>query len=115
MAFHIPENATRPDYVVTLYDYYGTPRQKPVDLTAAVNAELVVRKRGEADSLFRRPIDILEPLDEGQVVYTWQAGDTAQRGRYDALVIVTWADGGVEKFPQKGFLEINIGDDLEAP
>jgi hypothetical protein len=52
------------------------------------------------------------PADHAAVVYEWQAGDTATTGRYLAQVEVLLANGRVETFPSKGFVQVQVVPDL---
>lgn len=44
----------------------------------------------------------------GQVVYEWQAGDTANNGEYEAEFKVTYADGTIESFPNDSNMTVLI-------
>lgn len=52
------------------------------------------------------------PADHAAVVYEWQAGDTDTLGRYIAQVKVLLANGRVETFPSKGFVQVQVVPDL---
>lgn len=44
--------------------------------------------------------------------YTWLGGDTATSAMYDFEVEVVWSDGGIETFPEGGYLSLDITEDL---
>ena len=46
------------------------------------------------------------------VQYTWTAPDTAIAGLYDAEFRITYADGGVETFPNTSFIPIRVMEDV---
>ena len=46
------------------------------------------------------------------VEYSWQAGDTATAGLYEAEFRVTYADGKIETFPNGSFIRVGINQDV---
>ena len=46
------------------------------------------------------------------VEYSWQAGDTATAGLYEAEFRVTYADGKIETFPNDGFIPVRVTEDV---
>ena len=46
------------------------------------------------------------------VEYSWQAGDTATAGLYEAEFRVTYADGKIETFPNEGFIPVRVNEDV---
>jgi hypothetical protein len=46
------------------------------------------------------------------VEYSWQAGDTATAGLYEAEFRVTYADGKIETFPNEGFIQVRVNQDV---
>jgi hypothetical protein len=46
------------------------------------------------------------------VEYSWQAGDTATAGLYEAEFRVTYADGKIETFPNGGFIQVRVNQDV---
>jgi hypothetical protein len=46
------------------------------------------------------------------VEYSWQAGDTATPGLYEAEFRVTYADGKIETFPNEGFIPVRVNEDV---
>ncbi len=52
------------------------------------------------------------PADENDpnVEYPWVAGDVDTKGVYQGHVKVVYSGGGIEYFPDHGFLTIEIGD-----
>lgn len=62
-------------------------------------------------STFGGPMSIASALG-GVVRYAWQAVDTDQEGIFQSECEVTYSDGGIETFPEDGYLSINIVADL---
>lgn len=48
----------------------------------------------------------------GLVRYTWQPADTDTAGLFDAECQVLYSDGGIETFPEDGYISIDIKADL---
>ena len=48
----------------------------------------------------------------GVVRYDWQAADTDVAGAYQAEFEVTYSDATVESFPSRGFIGVQIYEDL---
>ena len=46
------------------------------------------------------------------VEYAWQEADTSQDGSFEAEFQVTNFDGTRETFPNRGFIQIQIGEDV---
>ena len=59
----------------------------------------------------RLPAQIVTPLPP-VVQYDWQPGDTAHAGVRRAEFEVTYSDGAIETWPNAGYLQVNIVEDL---
>jgi hypothetical protein len=46
------------------------------------------------------------------VEYIWQPGDTAAAGLYEAEFQVTYSDGKIETFPNDGFIQVRVNQDV---
>ena len=46
------------------------------------------------------------------VEHAWQPGDTDTPGRFEAEFCVTYMDGTVETFPNLGFIEVFVTEDV---
>ena len=47
------------------------------------------------------------------VEYSWQAGNTANAGLFEAEFRVTYSDGRIETFPNAGFIPIRVSEDIQ--
>ena len=48
----------------------------------------------------------------GQVKYAWNGPDTAFIGTYNGEFEITYRNGAIDKFPNNGFISIDINYDL---
>lgn len=80
-------------------------------LTGAT-ARFLMRPAGGGATVLDASAQILSPADPPTLGYAWQAGDTDLNGVFDAEFKVTNADGTVGTYPNRGFLQIHIGDDI---
>lgn len=100
--FTIKQNDTRPLLTRQLLDENGDA----VDLTTA--DEVVFHMRG----VITDGVCTIDDAAGGEVSYEWQTGDTATVGEYEGEFEVHWTDGGIQTFPNPGYLQISVGDDV---
>lgn len=81
-----------------------------VDLTGA-SVLFQWRQRGSA-TVNSRAASIVTPTGTPTVQHTWQASDTAVAGLFEGEFRVTYAGGAIETFPNLGFIDIRIGEDV---
>lgn len=81
------------------------------DLGDAVSATL--RMRRQDGLVFVTGELVIE--DASTVSYAWDAGDTAESGVYDVEVEVDWGLGRIETFPNAGYNEIILDEQLDDP
>ncbi|MES2753834.1 MAG: hypothetical protein V4659_04140 [Pseudomonadota bacterium] len=86
------------------------PDGGPLDLTGAT-VVLNVRARGGAMKVTNAACTVIAPAAAGVVEYGWAAIDTDTAGTFDAEFTATFA-GLPITVPNKGFLQIEIGEDL---
>ena len=110
-AFRIPQGDTSP--AIRIGPLTRGDGSKP-DLTDAQVLFWMRRDTVDGAAIVPGRAMIVEgpPADHAAVVYKWQAGDTATTGRYLAQVEVLLANGRVETFPSKGFVQIQVVPDL---
>ena len=78
---------------------------------AGANVRFQMRPRGDA-TVIDRPAMILSAFEPAVVAHLWLPGDTEAPGRYEAEFRVTNMDGTVETFPNLGFIEVFITEDV---
>jgi hypothetical protein len=78
---------------------------------AGATVRFQMRARGGA-TLIDRPAQILSVFEPAVVAYLWLPGDTETQGRFEAEFRVTNMDGTVETFPNLGFIEVFITEDV---
>jgi len=106
MTFYIKQNDTRPAITATLIDGDGS-------LAALTGATVVfkMRKVGGTAVTVNSSATVTS-VDNAEVTYTWSASDTSTVGSYEGEFEVTYSSGGVQTFPNSGYIEIEIVDDI---
>lgn len=112
MAFVIKQDSTRPVYVVTLVENFGSSND-PIDLTTATSVDFLMRESGGTGTPKVNAPAVITDAVAGEVTYTWDAADTDTVGDFHAEFKITWGDGGIQTVPNDGYFEITIGDDLD--
>lgn len=106
MTFSIKQNDTSPSLTATLLNEDGLP----VDLSATTSVRLHVRN--STGTVVVDDDVLITDAAGGAVLYDWQPADTATAGIFQAEVEVTFLTGKVETFPNDGYVEIVITDDI---
>ena len=70
-----------------------------------------MRPRGGATCIDRQA-EILTTFAPAVVAHLWATGETDTPGRYEAEFRVTYLDGTIETFPNLGFIEVFITEDV---
>jgi hypothetical protein len=109
MAFTIKKGDTLPTINATLTTGPSAQSQSAVNLTSA-SVVLVLKATGGGSAL-RKTASIVSAV-AGTVKYDWVGGDTATAGTYNAEWEVTFSGGGIQTFPNDGYFQITIADDL---
>jgi hypothetical protein len=73
-----------------------------------------MRPRGQPMTLDRRA-EIVSITDPAVVLHRWAPGETDSAGQYQAEFRVTYLDGTVETFPNLGFIDVFITEDVSGP
>ena len=114
MAFTIKQNDRRPVFVVILKDNFGEQTEAPVNLTTVTGGTASFNMRaanGGAIKINRGTAQITSAA-AGEVTYSWTAIDTNTVGSYEAEIEVIWSDGKAETFPNDGYWDVEIVDDI---
>ena len=106
MTFYIKRNDTSPAFRVILKD--------ADDVAVNITGNLGVRFH-----MFTRNgtavVDAAVTVNDavaGDVQYNWIGADTVTGGLYNAEFEVTYSDGTIETFPNRGYEKVLIDDDL---
>lgn len=86
---------------------------KIVDLTTATAVVFVWRLQTEDVANANSATAAITDATKGRMEYAWVAGDTDTEGRYYGEFKVTFPSGE-RTFPQKGFINFEIGKDLDS-
>jgi uncharacterized protein YfaS (alpha-2-macroglobulin family) len=81
----------------------------PIDLTGA-NVRFHMKAIGGAIKV-DAAMTIVDQ-NNGTVRYDWNTGDTDTVGTYEVEFEVTYSDGAIETFPNKGSLALNVTKEL---
>ena len=106
MAFTIKQGDTSPALVVDL----KTPNRQPASLSGAT-VRFHMRSKRRTGAVVDQPAIVVDP-DNGQVRYDWQPGDTAAAGEFEVEFEATYVDGTVETFPNKGYIDVLIPEQI---
>lgn len=80
---------------------------------AGATVRFQMRARG-GGSVIDRPADILNVFAPAVVAHLWAPGETDQAGRFEAEFRVTNMDGTIETFPNLGFIEVFVTEDVPS-
>ena len=84
----------------------------PADITlAGASVRFQMRPRGGV-TVIDRPAETLSAVAPATVAHLWQPGETDTPGRYEAEFRVTYMDGTIETFPNIGFIEVFVTEDV---
>ena len=78
---------------------------------AGASVRFKMRERGGA-TLIDQPAEILTVFEPAVVAHLWAPGETNTPGRFEAEFQVTYLDGTVETFPNLGFIEVFVTEDV---
>ena len=78
---------------------------------AGASVQFQMRPRGGA-TVIDREAHILAAFEPAVVAHLWLPGETDAPGRYEAEFRVRYMDGTVETFPNLGFIEVFVTEDV---
>ncbi len=78
---------------------------------AGATVRFQMRARGGA-TVIDRPAQIETLFTPAVVAHRWVSGETDQAGRFEAEFRVTYLDGTIETFPNLGFIEVFVIEDV---
>jgi len=85
----------------------------PNDMTIAGATVRFQMRQIRGETVIDEPAQIITDLPP-VVQYNWQAGDTDAAGIYLAEWRVEYADSSVETFPNRGFVQVNVNEDIPS-
>lgn len=99
--------------MVVLKDNFGEPSEAIVNLTTATSAVYNMRERAPGTAVkINRGSAAITNAAGGEVTYNWGTADTNTVGAYESEVEITWNDGKVETFPNQGYWDVDVNDDI---
>ena len=105
--FFIKRNDDQPTLDVALRD----DKNRPVDVTGA---SVVFHMRNTADDTTKisgASVTVLA-ASKGEVRYSWTTTNTNTAGNFEAEFQVSFSDGGVQTFPNDGYIDVIITEDV---
>ena len=78
---------------------------------AGATVRFQMRARG-GGTVIDRSAEILTVFEPAVVAHLWAPGETETPGRYEAEFRVTYLDGRTETFPNLGFIEVFVIEDV---
>lgn len=105
--FYLRQNDTLPSITATLKDGSGAI----VDLTTATACKFHMRKVGSSVATTNAPA-VIVTANAGAVRYDWLPADTLLTGTFYAEWEVTFGDGTIVTFPNDGYTEVLITEEL---
>ena len=98
--FFLTKGDRRPLFVVTLVDDYGEATEASVNLTTAGSAGFSMFGPSPGTALkITRGSAAVTSAAQGELTYSWTAGDVDTAGTFWADAKIYWADGRAETFP----------------
>lgn len=105
MTFYIKRNDTAPPFRAILKDGDG-------DIVNVTGATVRFHMNKRDGTAVVNAAATINSATAGDVEYNWDAADTALAGIYNAEFEVTYANTTVETFPNKGYEEVRVTEDL---
>lgn len=99
--FSIKQNDTRPSILATLT---AAATDVISSVTFRMSTKAGVRKVDHSAAIQTQP----SASSGGQVKYQWLTGDTDTAGDYRGEFIVTFNDGRIETYPNRGYIAIHV-------
>lgn len=106
---YIKQGSTAPALPVQIIE---EETNAPLNLSGA-SAVFSMRLEGESTAKINKSAAVITDASNGVIKYSWGDSDLSTVGRYKAEFLVTLAGGKIAKFPNQGYLEINVVDALD--
>lgn len=106
--FYIKQNDTAPSLEVALKGSNGRAR----NLENASAVRFHMSKENNLGDVITDGVCAITNSIKGIVSYSWQAGDTANTGVFNAEFEVQYSNGQIETFPNSSFIKVIIKEEL---
>jgi hypothetical protein len=106
MPFKLKKNDTSPILQTTITD----AANNAVDLTGS-SVRFHMKRYGASTAKVDAAATIYDE-ENGIVRYAWQSSDTDTGGSFIGEFEVTYSDGTIETFPNSGYIQIDVLDDI---
>ena len=83
-----------------------------VNLTSASTVKFTMTNSAGSVVVDLASCNIVSPMTNGQVTYTWQSADTETAGEFQGEFKVTWADSSIQRFPNRVNFQVIITPNL---
>jgi hypothetical protein len=84
----------------------------PADVSLAGAQVAFQMRKHHGEAVIDAPAVIETVFAPGIVAYEWTQSDTALAGRYQAEFKIIYADRAIETFPNRGFIDVFVAEDV---
>jgi hypothetical protein len=84
----------------------------PIDVSLAGAQVLFQMRKHHGETVIDAPAVIETVFAPAVIAYAWTPSDTDLAGRYQAEFKVTYADRAIETFPNRGFIDVFVAEDV---
>ena len=105
--FYIKQNDTAPSLEVALKGSNG--RARTLDDVSAVKFHM---SKESGTNVISNGTCAITNSTKGIVSYSWQIGDTANTGVFNAEFEVQYSNGQIETFPNSSFIKVIVKEEL---
>lgn len=84
----------------------------PADVSLAAAQVVFQMRKHQGETVIDAPALIETVFAPAVMAYAWTPSDTSLAGRYQAEFTITYADGAIETFPNRGFIDVFVAEDV---
>lgn len=85
---------------------------RPMDLEGVESVTLTAQNVDNGETVLSAVPLSLEDAEDARYVYEWTGAEFAWTGRHQAVVRVQWLNGQRQTLPTKGYIRIDVEDEL---